>query len=111
MPKLSCYQCHNAFAYEESFCPHCGAVRKDNAAQAGIRILQRFGKGAILGAGIGAAVGLVASVGYIIYGHTFKSLAAGFELDTIKMFCGIGLVCGVLIGGVAKIVREFVKEE
>ncbi len=111
MPKLTCYQCRNAFGYEEPFCPHCGAVRKENPAQAGMRILQRFGRGAMLGAGIGAVVGLVASVLYIIYGHAFKSLAAGFELDTIKMLGGIGLVCGALIGGVTKIVRDLVKEE
>ncbi|HEV2950397.1 MAG TPA: hypothetical protein VGX70_23660 [Gemmataceae bacterium] len=111
MPKLTCYQCRNAFGYEEPFCPHCGAVRKENSAQAGIRLVQRFVKGAVMGAGFGVGFGLVASVVYIIYGHIFKSLAAGFELDTIKMLGGIGLVCGVLIGGVAKIVRDLVKEE
>ena len=111
MPKLTCYQCRNAFGYEEPFCPHCGAVRKENPAQAGIRILQRFGKGALTGAAIGAAIGLVSSILYIIYGHIFKSLAAGFELDTIKMLGGIGLVCGALIGGVAKIVRDLAREE
>lgn len=111
MAKLTCYQCHNTFSDEEPFCPHCGAVTKISTAQMGIGLVQRFVKGAILGAGIGIAVGLVASVGYIIYGHVFKNLAAGFELDSIKMFGGIGLVVGALIGGVAKIVRQLVKEE
>jgi hypothetical protein len=111
MPKLTCYQCHNVFSDEEPFCPNCGAIRKTNPAQAGIRMVQRFGKGALIGAIIGLGVGFVASILYIVYGHVFKNLVAGFELDTIKMFCGIGLVCGALIGGLARIVREFVREE
>jgi len=62
MPKLTCYQCKNTFSDEEAFCPHCGAVRKENAAQAGIRMAQSFAKGSLLGAGIGAAAGLVVLV-------------------------------------------------
>jgi len=111
MLKLTCYQCHNTFSDEEPFCPHCGAVRKENPAQAGMRMLQRFGKGALLGAIIGLGIGIIASGLYIVYGHVFKNLAAGFEWDSIKMFGGIGLVCGALIGGVAKIVRQLVKED
>jgi hypothetical protein len=86
-------------------------VTKIGAAQMGIGLVQRFFKGALLGACLGAGLGLVASVVYIIYGHVFKNLAAGFEWDSIKMFGGIGIVVGALIGGVAKIVRQLVKEE
>jgi hypothetical protein len=111
MPKLTCYQCHNTFSDEEPFCPHCGAVRKENPAQAGIRLAQRFGKGALLGAIIGLGIGIIASGLRILYGHVFENLAAGFEWYTIKMFCGIGLVLGALIGGIAKIVRQLVKED
>ena len=111
MPKLTCYQCRNTFSDEEEFCPHCGAVRKENTAQAGIRMAQRFAKGAMLGAGIGAAIGLVVSILYIILGHIFMDLVKGFEWDAIKMLGGIGLVCGALIGGLAKIVRQLVKED
>jgi hypothetical protein len=111
MLNLTCYQCHKTFSDDEEFCPHCGAVRKENAAQAGLRLIQRFAKGAVLGAVIGLGIAIIASIGYIIYGHVFKNLVAGFELDTIKMFGGIGLVCGALIGGVAKIVRQLVRED
>lgn len=111
MAKLTCYQCHNTFSDEEPFCPQCGAVRKQNPAQLGLGLVQRFAKGAILGAGIGGGIGFAAAVLYIVYGRVFKNLAAGFEWDNIKTFGGIGLVLGALIGGVAKIVRLLAKEE
>jgi hypothetical protein len=111
MLKLTCYQCHNTFSDEEPFCPHCGAVRKENPAQAGMRLAQRFAKGALLGGIIGLGLAIIASGCYIVYGHVFKNLAHGFEWDTVKMYGGLGLVVGALIGGVAKIVRQLAKEE
>jgi hypothetical protein len=111
MLKLTCYQCHNTFASEEESCPHCGAVRKENPAQTGVRLVQRFVKGAIFGGIIGVVFGVVASGLYILYGHLFLNLVAGFEWDTIKYFVLIALVCGILIGGLAKIVRPLLKED
>ncbi len=111
MLKLTCYQCHNTFSDEEPFCPHCGAVRKENPAQAGLRLAQRFAKGALYGAVIGLGIAILVSGLYILYHHVFKDLVAGFEWTTIKMFGGIGLICGALIGGVAKIVRQLVRED
>jgi len=111
MLKLKCYQCHNSFADEDEFCPHCGAVRKENPAQAGMRLIQRFGRGALLGAVIGGGSGLVVSALVIIYDYLFRNLVRGFELDTIKFYGGIGLVVGTLLGGVAKIVRQLVRED
>jgi hypothetical protein len=109
--KLTCYQCHKTFSDEEPFCPHCGATRKENPAQAGLRLTQRFAKGALLGAVIGGGVMLIVSIFVIIYMYLFKNLAAGFVWDTIKIYGGIGLISGALIGGLAKIVRQIVKEE
>ena len=109
--KLTCYQCKNTFSDEEPFCPHCGAVRKENPAQAGIRLVQRFFKGALYGAVIGGGAMLMLSVVLIVYMFLFKNLQAGFVWDTIKMLGGIGVVCGALIGGLAKIVRQIAKEE
>jgi hypothetical protein len=109
--KLTCYQCHNTFSDEEPFCPHCGAVRKDNPAQAGLRLLQRFVKGAIAGAIIGGGLMLIVSTGIIVYMYLFKNLAPGFIWDTIKIYGGIGLISGTIIGGVARIVRQMIKEE
>ena|SRR5438128_1637604 len=108
---LTCYQCHKTFSDEEPFCPHCGAIRKENPAQAGVRILQKFVKGAILGAVVGGGGMLIISLLVIIYMAVFKNLVVGFVWDTVKMLGGIGLVCGALIGGLAKIVRLIVKEE
>jgi hypothetical protein len=109
--KLTCYQCHNTFSDEEPFCPHCGAVRKENPAQAGVRLVQRFAKGALFGAVIGGGIMLILSGAVIVYMFLFKNLQAGFVWDTIKMLGGIGVVCGALIGGLAKIVRQIAKEE
>jgi len=109
--KLTCYQCQKTFSDEEPFCPHCGAIRKENPAQAGVRLIQRFAKGALTGAIIGLVLGLVVSVLVIIHGYVFRNLVRGFELDVIKIYGGIGLICGALIGGLAKIVRQIVKEE
>jgi len=109
--KLTCYQCKNTFSDEEPFCPHCGAIRKDNPAQAGLRLVQRFAKGAILGAFIGGGLMLGVSLVIIVYMYLFKDLAAGFVWDTIKIYGGIGLIAGAIIGGIAKIVRQIIKEE
>ena len=109
--KLTCYQCKNTFSDEEPFCPHCGAIRKDNPAQAGLRLVQRFAKGAILGAFIGGGLMLGVSLVIIVYKYLFKDLAAGFVWDTIKIYGGIGLIAGAIIGGIAKIVRQIIKEE
>jgi hypothetical protein len=109
--KLTCYQCHNTFSDEEPFCPHCGAIRKENPAQAGVRLIQRFAKGAITGAIIGGGLMLMVSMLIIVYMYFFKNLAAGFVWDTIKIYGGIGLITGVIIGGLAKIVRQIVREE
>jgi len=109
--KLTCYQCHNTFSDEEPFCPHCGAVRKENPAQAGLRMAQRFAKGAIIGTVIGGGLMLIVSLLVIVYMYLFKNLAAGFVWDTIKIYGGIGLISGAIIGGLAKIVRQIVKEE
>jgi hypothetical protein len=109
--KLTCYQCKNTFSDEEPFCPHCGAVRKENPAQAGIRLVQRFVKGAMYGAAIGGGIGLILAGGVIVYMFLFKNLKSDYVWDNIKMLGGIGLVCGALIGGLAKIVRQVVKEE
>ena len=109
--KLTCYQCHKTFSDEEPFCPHCGAVRKENPAQAGLRLVQRFVKGAITGAIIGGGLMLIVSLLIIVYDYLFKNLAPGFVWDTIKIYGGIGLIAGVIIGGLAKIVRQIVKEE
>ena len=54
---------------------------------------------------------LIVSILMIVYLYLFKNLAAGFVWDTIKILGGIGLICGALIGGLAKIVRQIVKEE
>jgi hypothetical protein len=109
--KLTCYQCHNAFSDEEPFCPHCGAIRKDNPAQAGLRLVQRFVKGAITGAIIGGGLMLIVSLLIIVYDYLFKNLAAGFVWDVIKIYGGLGLIAGAIIGGIAKIVRQMIKEE
>jgi len=109
--KLTCYQCRNTFSDEEPFCPHCGAIRKENSAQAGVRLVQRFAKGAIIGTVIGGGVMLIVSILVITYMYLFKDLAAGFVWDTIKIYGGIGLISGAIIGGLAKIVRQLVKEE
>jgi hypothetical protein len=109
--KLTCYQCHNTFSDEEPFCPHCGAIRKDNPAQACLRLIQRFAKGAITGAVIGGGLMLIVSLLIIVYNILFKNLAAGFIWDTIKIYGGIGVIAGFIIGGVAKIVRQIVREE
>ena len=109
--KLTCYQCHNAFSDEEPFCPHCGATRKDNPAQAGLRLIQRFARGAIKGAFIGGGLMLIVSILIIVYMFLFKNLAPGYIWMTIKIYGGIGLISGALIGGIAKIVRQIAKEE
>jgi len=109
--KLTCYQCKNTFSDEEPFCPHCGAVRKDNPAQAGLRLVQRFVKGAITGAVIGGGLMLIVSLGIIVYMYLFKNLAAGFIWDTIKIYGGIGVIAGFILGGLAKTVRQIAKEE
>jgi len=109
--KLTCYQCHNTFSDEEPFCPHCGAVRKENPAQAGLRMAQRFAKGALTGAVIGVGCMLIVSILMIVYLYLFTNFAAGFVWDTIKIYGGIGLISGAIIGGLAKIVRQIVKEE
>ncbi len=110
MPKITCYQCQQPYTDLEPFCPHCGAVRKENAMGKTIRLARR----ALLGGGIGAAIGFGCA---LVLGMVFQlaKKPEGFWLDTlfqtVKTMALIGLVIGGALGAAVMVVRDLVREE
>ena len=110
MPKITCYQCHQPFTDLEPFCPHCGAVRKENPLQKTIRMARR----GLIGGGIGAVVGFACA---LVLGIVFQlaKKPEGFWLETlfqtVKTMALIGFVIGGALGAAVMVVRDMVREE
>jgi ABC-type Fe3+ transport system permease subunit len=107
MPKITCYQCHQAYADMEPFCPHCGATRKENLAQKALRMARR----ALVGGGIGAIVGTVGALVLGVIFHLVKAQAGELWSQTLKTMAMIGFVIGGVLGAAVVLVRDMVREE
>jgi hypothetical protein len=107
MPKITCYQCHQTFVDLEPFCPHCGAVRKENRLQMVIRMARR----ALIGGAYGAAIGTPSGLGLGIIFHLVKKQQEGRWYDTLLTMALIGLVIGGLLGAATVLIRDIVREE
>jgi predicted amidophosphoribosyltransferase len=110
MPKITCYQCQQPYTDLEPYCPHCGAVRKEKTIQKTIRLARR----ALIGGGMGAAIGFgCALVLGIIFQLAKKQEGFWFEtlFQTVKTMALIGFVIGGALGAAVIVVRDLVREE
>jgi hypothetical protein len=107
MPKITCYQCHQTFTDIEPFCPHCGAIRKENALQKALRMARR----ALVGGGIGAVIGTGCALVLNIIFYLIKQQPEGFLSPAFKTMAMIGFVIGGLLGAAIVLVRDMVHEE
>lgn len=103
----TCFQCGECFADSNTYCPHCGAGRRENAGQLALRRLRRASMSLILGALLG--VGCVVLLAMLLPGWSekmqgFPLLSGHFGMELI------GVVLGAMVGGFLYALREYSRE-
>lgn len=103
----TCFQCQRAFSDSNTYCPHCGATRRENVGQLLVRRLRRVGLSLLLGVAVGVVAALLLGTLFPDWSTRMSSFPLLSGRYGIEM---IGGILGGVVSATLYTLREYARE-